>query len=299
MVERLKAMPHLFCFGLGYSARAFAKRLSSRGWTISGTNRNGEPGAADSQLWHFGGTAAIASEAFDGITHLLISIPPDERGDVVLRFHLKELAHRRAQFFWVGYLSTTGVYGDRAGGWVDEDSTLAPDTDRGRRRREAENAWLKLFVEQGLPVHLFRLAGIYGPGRNSLVSLRDGTAHRIIKPGQVFSRIHVDDIAGALEASAARPHPGRIYNICDDEPSPPQDVIAYAARLLGRAPPPEMPFDEADLSPMAKSFYTDSKRVSNKRIKEELGYRLLYPTYREGLRALLSQEKEAVHLNTL
>ena len=190
---------------------------------------------------------------------------------------------------WVGYLSTSGVYGNRGGDWVDEESPLEPTTARGQRRLEAERSWLRLHSDFGLPVHLFRLAGIYGPGRNTLLNLRDGSAKRIIKPGQIFSRIHVDDIAGVLAASMAKPNPGRVYNVCDDEPCPPQEVVEYAANLLGMSVPPEIPFEQAELSPMAKSFYADSKRVSNKRIKNELGYRLFYPNYREGLGALKSQ----------
>ncbi len=188
---------------------------------------------------------------------------------------------------WVGYLSTTGVYGDRGGDWVDEDSPLEPTTARGQRRLEAERSWLRLHSDFGLPVHLFRLAGIYGPGRNTLLNVRDGSAKRIIKPGQIFSRIHVEDIAGVLAASIAKPNPGRAYNVCDDEPCPPQEVVAFAADLLGLPLPPEIPFEQAELSPMAKSFYADSKRVSNRRIKTELGYKLIYPNYRDGLRALL------------
>ena len=187
---------------------------------------------------------------------------------------------------WVGYLSTTGVYGDRGGDWVDEESPLEPNTARGQRRLQAERSWLRLHSDFGLPVHLFRLAGIYGPGRNTLLNVRDGSAKRIIKPGQIFSRIHVEDIAGVLAASIAKPNPGRAYNVCDDEPCPPQEVVEFAANLLGLPLPPEIPFEQAELSPMAKSFYAESKRVSNRRIKTELGYKLVYPNYREGLRAL-------------
>ena|SRR5437764_9861025 len=279
-------MPHLFCFGLGYSAQALIDRLAPSGWIVSGTNRSGEPVRQCAKVWRFDGTPSIPAAALDGISHLLIAIPPGEAGDPVIAVHEQDLARRAAQFAWAGYLSTTGVYGDRGGEWVDEHSPLVPSGDRGRRRLDAENAWLRLFVRYGLPVHIFRLAGIYGPGRNQLAALKEGTARRIVKPGQVFSRIHVEDVAGILAASIARPHPGRAYNVCDDEPSPPQDVIAYAAHLLRRAPPPEIPFEKADLPPMARSFYAESKRVSNRRIKEELGYQLRYPTYREGLRAL-------------
>jgi nucleoside-diphosphate-sugar epimerase len=274
-------MPHLFCFGFGFSARAVARRLMKEGWTISATSRDDTGRQTIAALGARPFPFPAPSSALDSVTHLLISAPPGESGDPVLAAH--DFDHR--QFAWVGYLSTTGVYGDRGGGLVDEDSPLEPTTERGTRRLAAERAWLAT----GLPVHLFRLAGIYGPGRNQLLSVLDGTARRIVKPGQIFSRIHVDDIAGMLAASIARPNPGRAYNVCDDEPCPPQDVVAFAAQLLGRPPPPEVPFEEADLSPMARSFYAESKRVGNRRIKEELGYKLIYPTFREGLTALARQ----------
>ncbi|WP_119275270.1 SDR family oxidoreductase [Taklimakanibacter deserti] len=272
-------MSHLFCFGLGYSALALSLRLAPQGWTITGTSRSGDDGAIA-----FDGTRPLPNAVFDGVTHLLISVPPGESGDPVLTCHRDDLARRAPSLRWVGYLSTTGVYGDRHGEWVDETSPLAPSTARGERRLAAETAWRKL----GLPLHIFRLAGIYGPGRNQLVALRDGTAKRIVKRGQIFSRIHVADIAGVLAASIEKPHPGRAYNVCDDEPCPPQDVVTFAAELLNVPAPPEIAFDDADLSPMARSFYAESKRVSNRRIKDELGYRLIYPSYREGLKALLA-----------
>ncbi len=190
----------------------------------------------------------------------------------------------------MGYLSTTGVYGDRDGGWVDEEAPLEPTGARGRKRVAAEAAWLALRRDHGVPVHLFRLAGIYGPGRNALATVQAGRAKRIDKPGQVFSRIHVDDIATVLEASMARPNPGRAYNVCDDEPAPPAEVIAHACDLLGVAPPPLVPFEQAELSAMARSFYRDNKRVSNRRIKQELGVKLAYPGYKAGLAALLREQ---------
>lgn len=273
---------HLLCFGFGFSARALAARLDKSQWKVSATSRSAEGLAGiEKQGFHglpFEGTLRIAPD----VTHLLVSAPPGEDGDPVLRLFRGQLQGLSKQLQWVGYLSTTGVYGDRGGDWVDEDSPLEPDTERGARRLAAEREWLEL----PLPVQLFRLAGIYGPGRNQLLSVLNGSARRIIKAGQIFSRIHVDDIAGVLAASIAKPNPGRAYNVCDDEPCPPQEVVGFAANLLGLPLPPEVPFEQANLSPMAKSFYADSKRVSNRRIKTELGYRLLYPTYREGLRAL-------------
>lgn len=280
-------MNHLLCFGFGFSARTLAARLDKRVWKISATSRDAKGiSEINAQGFHglpFDSTLQIAPD----VTHLLISAPPDEHGDPVLRLFQAQLQKLSKSLKWVGYLSTTGVYGDRGGYWVDEDSPLEPSTARGQRRLEAERSWLGLHSEFGLPVHLFRLAGIYGPGLNQLLNVRDGSAKRIIKPGQIFSRIHVEDIAGVLAASIAKPNPGRAYNVCDDEPCPPQEVVAYAANLLGLPLPPEIPFEETELSPMAKSFYADSKRVSNRRIKTELGYRLIHPNYRDGLRVLL------------
>jgi nucleoside-diphosphate-sugar epimerase len=227
----------------------------------------------------------------------LASVPPDEDGDAVLDRHGAEIAAWAASgaagggLAWAGYLSTTGVYGDRRGDWVDEDSALEPTGPRGLRRAAAERGWLDLHESHGLPVHIFRLAGIYGPGRSALDQVRAGTAKRIDKPGQVFSRIHVDDIAAVLEASIARPNPGRAYNVCDDNPAPPAEVVAEACALLGREPPPLVPYEAAALSAMARSFYRDNKRVSNRRIKEELGVTLAYPDYQAGLAAVLAAEK--------
>jgi nucleoside-diphosphate-sugar epimerase len=279
----------LFCFGFGFSARALAGRLKKQGWPITGTTRNPDKRPVlEAEGWNclpFDSADEVAA-ALGAHSHVLVSAPPDEFGDPVLRSYADALIANSPSIRWIGYLSTTAVYGDRGGAWVDETSALNPTTSRGRRRLAAEQGWLSLYSVHGLPVHVFRLAGIYGPGRNQLVALRAGTARSIVKPGQIFSRIHVDDIAGVLEASMSRPVPGRCYNVCDDEPAPPQDVVAYAAMLLGAAPPPSIPFEEARLSGMSKSFYEESKRVSNRRIKEELGHRLLYLTYREGLLAL-------------
>jgi nucleoside-diphosphate-sugar epimerase len=277
----------LFCFGLGYTAERLARRLAARGWTVRGTVR--EPAArpdlaaAGFALLPFDRERPVPADALAGVTEVLHSIPPDEAGDPVLDRHRDDL-RAVPTLRWLGWLGTTAVYGDRQGAWVDEDDAIAPDSPRAARRAAAERGWL----ESGLPAHVFRLAGIYGPGRSALDELRAGTARRIVKAGQVFSRIHVDDIVAVLEASIARPSPGRVYNVCDDEPAPPQDVVAFAAALLGVAPPPEQPFATADLSPMARSFYAASRRVRNARIKAELGVHLAYPSYREGLQALLA-----------
>ena len=282
-------MNHLLCFGFGYSAQTLLAGLHGPSWKISATSRDGE------------GIAVINAQGFHGllfdsklqiapdVTHLLISAPPDENGDPVLKLFQEQLQRLAKQLRWVGYLSTTGIYGDRGGDWVDEESPLEPNTARGHRRLDAEKSWLRLYKDYGMPVHLFRLAGIYGRGRNQLLTVKNGSAKRIVKPGQIFSRIHVEDIAGVLTASMAKPNPGRAYNVCDDEPCPPQEVVEYAANLLGLPVPPEIPFEQAELSPMAKSFYADSKRVSNQRMKNELGYKLRYPNYRKGLLALKSQ----------
>jgi len=277
-------MNSLFCFGLGYTARALARSLHADHWTVAGTSRDGA--AADYPTVPFDGQRGLPGGALDDVTHILVSIPPDEGSDPVLRCCSAELIARARRLAWVGYLSTTGVYGDHGGGWVDEDTPRTPLTDRARRRVAAEDDWLALQRDHGVPVHVFRLAGIYGPGRNQAEAVLDGSAKRIIKQNQVFSRIHVDDIVGVLRASMARPAPGRIYNVADDDPAPPQDVVAFAANLLGRPVPPEVVFEEAEMTPIARSFYSESKRVSNRRIRQELGYKLRYPTYREGLTAL-------------
>lgn len=275
-------MKTLLSIGHGYSAQALARLLLPQGWRVIATTRRAEKaarlraGGVEALLWP--GSDLPLAEA----THLLTSIAPDEAGDPLLRALGPALAGAR-HLAWVGYLSTVGVYGDHAGGWVDEETPLAPATARGLARVRAEADWLAL----PLPVHVFRLAGIYGPGRGPFEKVRDGTARRILKPGQVFSRIHVDDIAQVLAASMARPNPGRIYNVCDDDPAPPEDVLSHAAALLGLPEPPAIPYDEAELTPMARSFYAESKRVRNDRIKAELGVQLRYPDYRSGLAGLL------------
>jgi nucleoside-diphosphate-sugar epimerase len=275
-------MSTLLSIGHGYSAAALARRLLAQGWTVIGTTRNPERAermraAGVEPLLLPGSLAPALARA----THVLTSVSPETGGDPILQAHADELRAARPE--WVGYLSTTAVYGDHQGGWVDEGTALTPATARGRARVEAEAAWAAL----GLPLHIFRLAGIYGPGRGPFEKVRDGSARRIIKPGQVFSRTHVEDIAQVLEASIRQPNPGAAYNVCDDDPAPPEDVIGHAAELLGLPVPPAIPYDEAEMTPMARSFYAESKRVRNDRIKDELGVRLIYPTYREGLAALL------------
>lgn len=285
-------MPTLLSLGHGYCAAALARLLLPRGWRVIGTARSpdrlGEVAATGVEARPWPGSDL--HDAFDDATHLLTSVAPDEGGDPVLRALGGEVARAAPRLAWAGYLSTTGVYGDRQGGWVDEASDLRPATARGRWRVEAEGAWRAV---PGLPLHVFRLAGIYGPGRGPFEKVRARTARRIVKDGQWFSRIHVEDVAQVLLASIERPNPGATYNLCDDDPAPPQDVIAEAARLLRLPPPPEEPFATAEMTPMARSFYAESKRVRNDRIKDELGVRLLYPDYRSGLAALLAGEGAA------
>lgn len=286
-------MPTLLSFGHGFSAQALARRLPPD-WRVIGTTRSQDKAAAlmaagtEPRLW----PGADMTPALDAATHLLLSAAPDAEGDPVLRALGPEIAARAGQLAWVGYLSTTGVYGDHGGEWVTEESPLTPATERGQARVRAEAAWRRLHDDHGLPLHIFRLAGIYGPGRGPFAKVRNGTARRIIKQGQVFSRTHVDDIAQVLHASILAPAPGTAYNVCDDDPAPPQDVIAEAARLLGLPVPEAVAFEDAEMSPMARSFYAESKKVSNARIKEDLGVRLLYPDYRSGLRALLAADPE-------
>lgn len=275
-------MPMLLSLGHGYSAAALARLLLAEGWTVAGTTRSAEKARA---LQAAGITPILwpgdLTEALAEATHILASAAPDTGGDPFLRA-VPQIAAARAE--WVGYLSTTAVYGDHKGGWVDEDTPPNPASERGRWRVMAEDQWRAT----GLPVHVFRLAGIYGPGRGPFEKVRNGTARRIVKPGQVFGRIHVDDIAQTLRASIARPDPGATYNLTDDDPAPPEDVIAEAARLLGLPIPPAIPFEQAELTPMARSFYGESKRVGNGRIKRDLGVTLRHPDYRSGLAALLA-----------
>ncbi len=286
-------MPQLFCFGLGYCALHLARRLRADGWSIVGTTRDGAKAEALARdegfrlLVRGSDTAPVDPDAdLAQTTHILISAAPDETGDPVLKFWAEAIV--RARPAWVGYLSTTGVYGDRAGGLVDETSACTTTQPRSLNRLAAEQGWLRLCRDHQIPVHLFRLAGIYGPGRSALDTVRSGRAQRIVKPGQVFSRIHVDDIATTLIASMNRPDPGAIYNLADDHPAPPDAVIAHACHLLGIAPPPPIPFDAATLSPMAASFYAENRRVANHKIKESLGVVLRYPDYETGLQALLA-----------
>ncbi|MDA1325088.1 MAG: SDR family oxidoreductase [Proteobacteria bacterium] len=287
-------MSRLFCFGLGYTARRLARVLLTAGWRVAGTSRTADGCAALAaegiEAHRFDSDYPIDdSAALDGTTHLVTSIPPDKGGDPVLRHHGAAIGALSA-LEWVGYLSATSVYGDTGGAWVDETAICAPTTDRGRGRVAAEAEWLARFGDTGLPVHIFRLAGIYGAGRSAFDQIRSGRARRIDRPDHLFSRIHVDDIVKVLRASMTRPAPGTVYNVCDDTPAASADVLAFAADLLGIDPPPLVDFDDAGLSPMARSFYADNRLVSNKRTKSDLGVVLDYPDFRGGLRGVLEQE---------
>jgi hypothetical protein len=309
----------LFVFGLGYSATAFVRSVTGDAASVAGTVRSPQKAAALR-------ATGIDALAFDGsqpnpaigaalrlATHVLISVPPkaipgkpgpglepgrvsassseiapdqgiENAADPVLAYYSAEL-RAAPDLVWIGYLSTVGVYGDYAGAWVREETTPHPRPGRSAERLAAEKAWAALAAGRGVPFGIFRLAGIYGPSRNVFLALAAGAARRIVKPGQVFNRIHVADIAATLRAAMARPA-SAIYNVADDEPAPPEDVVEFAARLMGAPVPPAVPFAEAGLTPMARSFYEANKRVSNRRLREDLGVALAYPTYREGLTAL-------------
>ncbi len=281
----------LLILGLGYSAGFFARAALARGWEVTGTVRSAERAAELSRegirTLVFGGFAVSTAlaKAVAEAEAVLVSVQPAEDGDPVLQRLRGDLAAAPA-LRWIGYLSTIGVYGNQDGAWIDETQPVKPGNARNTLRVAVEQDWLALGRDTGKAVQIFRLAGIYGPGRNPVAKLREGKSTRLVKPGQVFNRIHVDDIAGILMASLARPRNGAIYNVTDDEPAPPQDVVSFAAELTGLEAPPEMPFSEARLSPMAASFYGENKRVSNALVKRELGYAFRYPSYREALRAL-------------
>ena len=278
----------LLSFGHGYSARELTKHLLPQGWRVIGTTRTSEKAdelaasGVEPLIW----PDSDMSAAIEAADHILISAGPDEGGDPTLNLLRNQITQKSSKIRWAGYLSTTGVYGNFDGAWVDEMTPLNPTTKRGQLRKAAEDDWSSV---AGLPLHIFRLAGIYGPRRGPFAKVRNGTARRVIKEGQVFSRIHVEDIAQILWASIQLPNPGAAYNMCDDDPAPPQDVIAYAANLLGMPVPPATAFEDADFTPMARSFYAENKKVRNDRIKTELGVELIHPTYREGLQSLLDQ----------
>ena len=288
-------MNKLFCFGFGYSARRFASLCTNKGWHVVGTSRTPSGVRAVNDLGFtgvlFDGEAASPGvrAALTQATHILVSAAPDATGDPVLRHHAEDLAACQS-ITWIGYLSTVGVYGDYGGAWVDEETEPRPKSERSKRRLQAEQAWQTFAEVHGCSLQIFRLSGIYGPGRSAIDKLREGKARRLVKPGQVFNRIHVDDIAQVLDAAAHAPGRNGIFNLTDDLPAPPQDVVSYAAELLGLAPPPEIDFETADLSPMARSFYSENKRVSNAKLKAAFALELIFPTYREGIAAIAADK---------
>jgi nucleoside-diphosphate-sugar epimerase len=281
----------LFVFGLGYVGRAFAEALMARGWDVVATARDADRAA---QLRALGiepvdaEDRAAMTAALTGVNAVLITAPPTIDGCPGLEATIPALAAAEAFPDWIGYLSTTGVYGDFEGRWVFESSPLKAQSVEGARRVGAERDWRQVGRGMGLTVTTFRLPGIYGPGRSALDRLRAGEGRRIVKPGQVFSRIHLEDIVSGLLASLDRPRAGGVYNLVDDEPAPPQDVMEHAASLLGVPVPPDLPFNELGLSPATRRFYAENKRVSNALAKAELGWRPKYATYREGLAAILA-----------
>lgn len=286
----------LFCFGYGYTCDYLGHHLLDQGWAVAGTTRDSDKRAflqeqgIKSFLFNLEKPLEDPALFLEDTTHLLISTPPDDDGDPVFDLHAQDIL-KIPSLQWVGYLSSTAVYGDRDGGWVDEFSEIRPSNKRGSRRARAENQWLSLFHSRGLPVHIFRLAGIYGPGRSAIDSVRAGIATRINKPGHAFSRIHVDDIVQVLLASMASPAPGTAYNVADDMAAPSHEVIKYACDLIGIEPPPLVPYDDIDMAPIARSFYKDNKRIRNDRIKHDLQVALKYPDYKAGLDACLKDEE--------
>ena len=279
---------HLFCFGMGYCAATLAKKLNHEGWKVSGTSQSDN---LDTAIHTFSGDAPMktASYALADVTHILISIPPNANHDPALAWHQEDIIKLKS-LQWVGYLSTTGVYGNTNGVIVDETAPTRPTSQRSQNRLNAETQWLNLHNAHDLPIHVFRLPGIYGPGRSVLNQVSSGLTRRIDKPGHQFSRIHVMDIINTVMKSIASPNPGRIYNVCDNEAAAPADVIAYACKLLGVPTPASIPFEVAakGMSPLALSFWQDNRRVDNSRIKLELGVQLNYPTYRDGLKEIFA-----------
>lgn len=301
IIEPAARDKHIFCFGLGYTAGFLSETLRSYGWTISGTTTSAKKrdflkqNGINAHLFDRLHPLPDPAKIFKDVTHILLSVPPEKDGDPVFDIHGEDIAGAR-KLEWLGYLSTTAIYGDQNGAWVDENTPPAPSSRRGSLRLRAEEQWQSLFLHEGVPLHTFRLAGIYGPNRSALDSVRSGTASCIDKPGHAFNRIHVDDVVQVLIASMNKPQPGRIYNLADDKPSSSADVIRFACNLVGREAPPLIPFNLAELPPMVRSFYKDNKRVHNDLIKNELGVQFLYPDYHSGLQACLEVEQEASEL---
>ncbi len=292
----------LFCFGFGYTAAALSAELLKYDWDISGTTTDIEKISIlksyniDSYLFDRTHPLCSVEDTLADVTHILLSIPPSKDGDVAFELHGREIA-ALPNLEWVGYLSTISVYGNYDGAWIDESTPPAPISRRGSLRLQAERKWLDLFYDTGFPLHIFRLAGIYGTGRSSLDVVRSGKVRRIVKKGHVFNRVHIADIIQTLKASILKPNFGEIYNVADDSPAPSHEVIKYACNLLNIDVPPLIPYEEIDyLAPIVRSFYQDNKRVKNNKIKDELGVELLYPDYKSGLDACLACEAEESNL---
>ena len=300
-IEPLLWNKNLFCFGFGYTAGFLSEKLMACDWKVSGTTTSAEKRGflkkTGINAWLFDPTHNIPDpfNAFADVTHVLLSVPPDSDGDPVFNAHGADLAALK-NLEWVGYLSTTAVYGNQDGKWVDEKSPPAPSSRRGHLRLKAEEQWRSLCLNEGLPLHIFRLSGIYGPNRSALDAVRSGTAHCIDKPGHIFNRIHVEDIVQVLIASMNKPRPGSIYNLADDAPSASYEVIRFACNLIGIESPPLIPFDQAEMAPIVRSFYEDNKRIHNDLIKNELGVQLAYPDYHNGLKSCLEVELETSEL---
>ena len=282
-------MSHLFCFGLGFTGSTLGKSLLRDAWRVSGTTRDPEKLEVLEQVgfkvYAFPGEKCVIEDQFSSVTHLIVMIPPQEEGDIVFQEY-RDTISRMSRLEWFGYLSSTGVYGNRFGDWVDETSDLSPSNERNRLRVKVEKQWLEWGKELKFGVHIFRPAGIYGLGRSMLETVKLGKARRINKKGQISGRIHVDDLVSILKASIAKPNPGSIYNVCDDESVPSKEVVEFACQLLKIDPPPIIPFNQAELSEMARTFYLDNKKVCNNKIKKELRVELKYPNYRDGLNAI-------------
>lgn len=291
----------LFCFGFGYTASFLSVPLQGCGWKVSGTTTSTEKRTflrnSGIDAWLFDRNHSIPDpfHTLEDVTHVLLSIPPDADGDLAFDIHASDLLAMR-KLEWVGYLSTTAVYGNQDGNWIDETARATPSSRRGSQRLKAEQQWQSLYLNDGLPLHIFRLSGIYGPGRSAIDAVRSGNARRIDKPGHAFNRIHVDDIVQVLVASMNKPNPGSIYNLADDSPSPSHEVIQFACNLIGIDAPPLIPFEQAEMAPIVRSFYKDNKRIRNDKIKDELGVELLHPDYRSGMQACIEVEKETAEL---
>ena len=301
IIEPLSRDKKLFCFGFGYTAGFLGEKLMAHGWKVSGTTTSAKKRdflkkcGIDAFLFDRTHSIPDPFNTFADVTHVLLSVPPNNDGDPVFNMHGADLAALK-NLEWIGYLSTTAVYGNQNGSWVDEKTPPAPSSRRGSLRLKAEEQWQSLCLNEGLPLHIFRLSGIYGPTRSAIDAVRSGTATCIDKPGHVFNRIHVEDIVQVLIASMNKPRPGSIYNLADDAPSPSHEVIRFACNLIGLETPPLIPFDQAEMAPIVRSFYKDNKRIHNDAIKNELGVQLIYPDYHSGLKSCLEVEQETSEL---